>query len=107
MGIKVLKPDINSSDINFSIDSGNVRFGLFSIKNIGEKAAAEIINKKPYSSYEDFIIRTEKRVVNKRVVDALIKAGCFNKICIAEQIKNYQEIRDTIIKDKKKNKFTK
>ena len=48
MGIKILPPDVNSSGISFSVDSGNIRFGLGAIKGVGEVAAAKIIDSRKH-----------------------------------------------------------
>lgn len=79
--IKVLPPDVNESDINFTaIADDKIRYGLNSIKHVGGKAINSIIENKPYSSFKDFFRKVNKSKVNKRVFEALIKAGAFDKL---------------------------
>ena len=82
MGIKVLPPDINRSFEKFSVENGAIRFGLVAIKNVGEGAMREIItNRKangPFRSFDDFLRRAGD--INKRMVEAMIKVGCFDSL---------------------------
>ena len=83
-GIKTVIPHINKSTIYFTPDPENneILFGLNNIKGVGESALEAIIEGQPYASLEDFLTRLPKKIANKRVVMALIKAGafdCFNK----------------------------
>ena len=78
--ITTVHPDINKSGRFFTPNPENntILFGLNSIKGVGEAALEEIIAKQPYSSLEDLLERTEKRVINKKVMEALVKSGCFD-----------------------------
>lgn len=76
--IKVLPPDINKSDKSFKSIDGDILFGLSIIKGVGDKAVEEIINKRPYDDLYDFMSKIDSRVVNKTVVESLIKSGCFD-----------------------------
>ncbi|MBN1644393.1 MAG: DNA polymerase III subunit alpha [Dehalococcoidales bacterium] len=87
LGIKVLPPDINHSQVNFSIEpdeKGNqgIRFGLTSIKNVGVGAIEPIIAAREkdghFKSIEDLCRRCDLRNVNRRVMESLIKAGVFD-----------------------------
>jgi DNA polymerase-3 subunit alpha len=78
MGVKVLPPDINTSDVGFTIDGNYVRFGLQAIKFVGTKAVEEIKEKRPFKSYADFDERVTKKTVNKRCKEALVAAGAFD-----------------------------
>jgi DNA polymerase III alpha subunit len=62
-----------------SEDSG-LRFGLLNIAGCGESAAVDIVAKRPYDSYEDFIERTNSRSVKKNIVDSMDKVGCFDSL---------------------------
>lgn len=79
MGIKVLPPDINSSEAAFSVDGDNVRFGLGAIKSVGETAVAVILKERErhglFKDFFDFASRVDLTKVNKRVVENLIKSG--------------------------------
>ncbi|ABB15622.1 DNA polymerase III subunit alpha [Carboxydothermus hydrogenoformans] len=79
-GIKVLPPDINLSEVDFTISGQEIRFGLAAVKNVGEAAAAKIIEERqkgPFRDFNDFLHRIDKKTVNKRVIESLIKAGAF------------------------------
>ena len=80
MGIAILPPDINTSDVNFTPSQGAIRFGLAAIKNVGETAIVSIVANKPFKSIFDFCERVDLRAVNKRVVESLIKAGAFDSV---------------------------
>jgi len=82
-GLLVLPPDINQSDIYFFnvLDQG-IRYGLAGIKGVGEAVAESILACReeggPFTDLQDFVTRVESKVANKRVVEALIKAGAFD-----------------------------
>ena len=80
MGIAILPPDINSSDVDFTPSKTGIRFGLAAIKNVGEAAITSIVATKPFKSLFDFCERVDLRTVNKRVVESLIKAGAFDSV---------------------------
>src|SRR2546428_9194151 len=80
MGIAILPPDINSSDVNFTPTPSGIRFGLAAIKNVGETAITSIVPNKPFKSLFDFCERVDLRSVNKRVIESLVKAGAFDSI---------------------------
>jgi len=81
MGIAVLGPDVNSSFVPFTIEGGNVRFGLAGVKNLGTGASEFIVKERqehgPYENKLDFLVRT-KGTVNRKAVESLIKAGAFD-----------------------------
>ena len=100
-GITTVHPDINKSGRFFTPNPENntILFGLNSIKGVGEAALDEIIAKQPYSSLEDLLERTEKRVVNKKVMEALIKSGCFdcwneNRYEVMNQYYTIRKVKD-------------
>ena len=85
MHIDILPPDINQSLVNFTVVRENaIRFGLAAVKNVGEKAIESIIKerkkKSKFSSLLDFCQRVDLRLVNKRVVESLIKCGAFDSL---------------------------
>ena len=83
-GIKVLPPDINHSMSSFTPDENNIRFGLASIKQVGEGVIEEIIAERekngPFKSIYDYIKRTDIKCSNKKTLEGLIKAGAFASI---------------------------
>lgn len=83
MDIKVLAPDINKSFADFFPDENNIRFGLASIKNVGMSVIEEIIKAReenPFESFYDFCLRVDSKVLNRRTLESLIKAGAFCSI---------------------------
>ncbi len=81
--IHVLPPDINESNIYFSVSGSNIRFGLMALKNVGKQFAANIVDerkKRSFSTFEDFIERMSGRELNKRQVETLIKSGAFDSL---------------------------
>ncbi|GAH28019.1 unnamed protein product, partial [marine sediment metagenome] len=85
MNIEILPPDINQSLVNFTVVEGKaIRFGLAAVKNVGKKAIESIIEERKrnpnFISLLDFCQRVDLRVVNKRVIESLIKCGAFNFI---------------------------
>jgi DNA polymerase-3 subunit alpha len=84
MGIAILPPDINASQSSFSVDAAGIRFGLAAVKNVGENAIANLIAIRDkggrFASLLDFCARVDMRVVNKRVIESLIKCGAFDSL---------------------------
>ncbi len=83
-GIKVLPPDINHSMATFTPDDGNIRFGLASIKQVGEAVIEDIIKEReengPFKSIYDYIKRLDPKCSNKKTLEGLIKSGAFSTI---------------------------
>lgn len=85
MGIRILPPDINESVAEYSAVGDVVRFGLGAIRNVGDKAVADIIKERQgprgkYVNFMDFVKRVPMEVLNKRTVESLIKGGAFDGI---------------------------
>ncbi|MHC8495715.1 MAG: DNA polymerase III subunit alpha [Actinomycetes bacterium] len=84
MGIKVLPPDVNESDKNFTPRGGDIRFGLTAVRNVGEAVVDSLIatriSKGRYTDFADFVDKVEISVCNKRLVESLIKAGAFDSL---------------------------
>jgi len=84
LGIQILPPDINESLANFTVvGEGKIRFGLAAIKNVGDSAIEEILARRRESRFRnifDFAERVDLRVINKRVLESLIKAGAFDSL---------------------------
>jgi DNA polymerase-3 subunit alpha len=78
--VKILPPDINSSDVGFTIDGNAIRFGLQAIKYVGREAVEEIKAQRPFESYGDFYDRVEKKKLNKRAKKMLVAAGAFDSL---------------------------
>jgi DNA polymerase III subunit alpha len=83
MGIAVLGPDVNESDLHFRVNkNGEIRFGMAGIKNVGENACLAIVEEREknglYKNIFDFVSRVDLRSVNKRSVESLAMAGAFD-----------------------------
>jgi DNA polymerase-3 subunit alpha len=84
MAIDILPPDVNESGRNFRVVEGKLRFGLVALKNLGETAIQSILNARlttgKFTSLHDFCERVDLRLVNKRVIESLIKCGAFDTL---------------------------
>ncbi|MFD0749809.1 DNA polymerase III subunit alpha [Mucilaginibacter calamicampi] len=83
MGVEVLGPDINESDLSFAVNKkGQVRFGLTGVKGVGDKAVESIIEERkergPYLSVYDFAKRSNTRSVNRKSYENLVYGGAFD-----------------------------
>ena len=82
MGIPVLPPDINESELNFHSVGGSIRFGLLAIRNVGGGAIRSMLQfrqeKGRFRSLYQFCEEVDSRAVNKRVIESLIKSGAFD-----------------------------
>jgi DNA polymerase-3 subunit alpha len=84
-GLIILPPDINLSSYRFvPIDEKTIRYGLGAVKGTGDSAITAIIRAReqggPYTDLFDFCLRVDKRIVNRRVVESLIRAGAFDSL---------------------------
>lgn len=84
MGITVLPPDVNESFVEFAVvpDTNQIRFGMAAIKNVGTGAVEEILRARQdgsFASLEDFLTRVSSKVVNRKTMESLIKAGAFER----------------------------
>ena len=77
-GIKFEWPNINTPCAIFEPCKDGIRWPVTGLKNVGDKAASTILEKAPFSSFEDFYTKVDKRVCNKRVIENLIIAGAFS-----------------------------
>lgn len=114
MGIKVLPPDINQSDIDFtivsdkdSVDGKAIRFGLSAIKNVGNAAINAILEAREVSdflNFVDFLNRVDSRKVNKKVLESLIKVGALSNFGKrAALLKSLDDIKSKLGKPKEDN----
>ena len=84
-GLEILPPSINESDMDFSVNSkGQIRFGLKAISGMGEAAADAIISERekngPYTDIFDLLERADLRSLNRKNIEALVKAGALDGI---------------------------
>ncbi|PYM90795.1 MAG: DNA polymerase III subunit alpha [Candidatus Rokuibacteriota bacterium] len=84
MEIRVEPPDVNVSAVQFTVAGDTIRFGLAAIKNVGEAAMQSILTSRreqgAFRTLEDFCARVDLRLVNRRVVESLVKAGAFDSL---------------------------
>ncbi len=84
MGIQVLPPDVNTSDLNFTPTGDAIRFGLGAIKNVGANAVESIVKARaetgPFTSLFDFCERVDLGAVNRRMIESFIKTGAFDSL---------------------------
>src|SRR6202034_3114248 len=84
MGITVLPPDVNSSDLDFTPVGEAIRFGLQAIKNVGENTVRGILDARTelgrFHSMYQFVDNIDTRLLNKRVLESLIKSGAMDTI---------------------------
>ena len=82
MGIEVYPPDVNESHVIFRVDGNSLRFGLAAIKGVGEAAAEAIVKARkggPFEDFYDFCKRVASHRVNRKTIEALIKAGALDR----------------------------
>jgi DNA polymerase-3 subunit alpha len=82
MKIIVLPPDVNASDVDFTIENEKIRFGLSAIKNVGTAAIEAILTARnigPFESLADFVSRVDLQKVNKKTLESLIKSGAMDE----------------------------
>lgn len=107
LGIEILKPSINESFSGFVVENGKIRYGMGSIKNVGTAVIDEIVKERTesgkYSSFTDFCERTAKLTVNRKCIESLIKAGCFDEFGKNRStlVSSFEDILDTINSTKK------
>ncbi|QXK92149.1 DNA polymerase III subunit alpha [Neoehrlichia mikurensis] len=79
-GINILPPDINSSDVFFSIEGKSIRYGIGALKNVGQLAAKEIIPQTKYENIWHFIDNIQSNVAHKRMLISIIQSGALDSI---------------------------
>lgn len=97
MGIQVLPPDVNESFVEFAVvkETNAIRFGMAAIKNVGTGAVEEILRARedgPFESLEDFFQRVNTRVVNRKALESLVKAGAFDSFAKRSQLLHNLEV---------------
>lgn len=109
MKLTVLPPDINHSQVDFSVVEGAIRFGLHGIKNVGKAALHDIIAERKKGTFKDmfdFCKRVDMRTCNKRVIESLICAGAFDSLpgYRAQKFDELPKILDQALEKKKAEK---
>ena len=87
LGVPILPPDINKSDLHFTVQPGGVRFGLGAVKNVGEGAIISMLAARKQlgsiRSLFELVEQVDMRLVNKKVFESLAKAGAFDGLASA------------------------
>lgn len=104
MGLEVLPPDVNESGLNFTVVKGAdgkeaIRFGLAAVKGVGESSVGQLIAEREaggrFATIEDFAKRVPAKILNKKLIESLGKAGAFDALGERKLIvENYQSIVD-------------
>ena len=108
-GIALLPPDINESGAAFTVSGPNIRFGLAALKGVGVGFTNAVLAERdkggPFASFPEFCSRMYDCDLNKRVLDSLIKAGCFDRMGVrrSQLLKVYEQVVDSIGRDRRKN----
>ncbi len=89
MGIDVLPPDVNESFVEFAVvpETNQIRFGMNAIKNVGTGAVEEILRAREegkFENLEDFFTRVSTRIVNRKALESLVKAGAFDRFGVRD-----------------------
>ena len=111
MGIKVLPPDISKSEMGFTVDGNNIRFGLLAIKNLGKGVIASIIKSREadgeFKSFYDFCKRLDGKDFNKKSIESLIKSGALDSLEYnrRQMLEGYTDILDSIDAENKRTMF--
>ena len=108
MGIRVLPPHINQSDLGFTVAGRDIRFGLLAVKNLGRGFLQHIISERetngPFSSFFDFCKRMFEQM-NRRALESLIKCGSLDGLDLnrRQMLENAGSVLDFLEADRKKN----
>ncbi|MET7766497.1 DNA polymerase III subunit alpha [Streptomyces sp. NPDC005393] len=109
MGIKVLTPNVNESEANFTAQGDDViLFGLTAVRNVGQNVVEAIIrgrkSKGKYTSFPDYLDKVEAVVCNKRTTESLIKAGAFDEMGHTRKglTAHYETMIDNVVAVKRK-----
>jgi len=106
--IDVLPPDVNKSGVKFTVDSGNIRFGLAAVKNVGtgvvEKIQIEREQKGTFNDFFDFCERCAA-FINKKMIESLILAGAFDSFNVfrSQLLSVYESFVDSAQKLRRSN----
>jgi len=83
--IKIIPPDINKSDRQYKIVDNKLITGLDAIKHVGEEAILDVLEKRPFKSFHDFMLRADSSKVRANVIQAFIASGCFDSFNLSRK----------------------
>ena len=109
MGIRVLPPDVNSSEDGFSVSGEDIRFGLAAIKNVGRAFMRQLVEERQanglYVSLMDFCERLYDKELNRRALESMIQAGAFDSMGFhrSQMLAVYERVVDAVANERRKN----
>ena len=109
LGIRLLHPDVNTSEDKFTVEPEGIRFGLGAVKNIGRGLLRQMVAEREangrFTSLEDFAERMIDTDLNKRAVENLIKCGAMDSLGLnrAQMLYSYETVLDSVADSKKRN----
>ncbi len=109
MDIRILPPDINEGERDFSVSGGNIRYALSAIKSVGRSVIDNIVSERqehgPFVSLKDFIERLSGKEVNKRTVESFIKSGAMDGLHATRRqlMMVYVQVMDQVNQERKKS----
>lgn len=108
MGIKVLPPDVNESDGDFTPRGTDIRFGLSAVRNVGDNVVASILATRDqqgrFTDFADFLRKVDPVACNKRVIESLVKSGAFDSLGATRKalMERHEQAIDAVIGVKRK-----
>ena len=115
MGIRILPPDVNTSEMNFTVQPNKILFGMGAIKNVGSACVEAILVARKeggnFVSIDDFCARVEYKAINKKAVESLIRCGAFdglsgNRAWLASKVETALALAGSVSRDKERGQGT-
>jgi DNA polymerase-3 subunit alpha len=107
MGVRVLPPDVNRSQIDFTPSDGDIRYGLAAVRNVGVGVVENIIetraDKGPFETFTDFCRKVESGVLHKKCMESLILAGAFDSLGYSRKalLEGYEKVSTPVLADRR------
>ena len=107
MGVRVLPPDVNESELYFTPTNGDIRYGLAAVRNVGQGAVQQILDtrteKGAFDSFTDFCRKVDPGVLNKKSLESLILSGAFDSLGYARRalFENYAKVADPVVAERR------
>jgi DNA polymerase III subunit alpha len=107
MGIRVLPPDVNASDIDFTPAGDEIRYGLSAVRNVGAGAVAQIIEarktKGAFDTFTDFCRKVDPGILHKKVLESLVLSGAFESLGYTRKglLESFFKVSDPILAERR------
>jgi DNA polymerase-3 subunit alpha len=107
MGIQVLPPDVNASDMDFTPTDGDIRYGLSAVRNVGSGVVAQIIEarrvKGAFTTFSDFCKKVDPGALHKKVLESLILSGAFDSMGYTRRglFESYDKVAGPIVAERR------